>query len=141
LAGVRDQPWTLVCFEAPHRLLAALQDVYEVLGDRKLAAACELTKMYEEVWRGTVSEALGHYNETRPRGEFTLVLAGAPRGAEAAWEEAQVRQALSELIGSGVSRRDAATAVARQAHWPRRRVYRLAAQQLPGEIAGGFEDD
>jgi len=129
LATVRDQPRTLVCFESPHRLLAALQDVLEILGDRKMAAACELTKMYEEVWRGTVSRALAHFGQTRPRGEFTLVLAGAVGSGEPAWEEAKVRQALGKLVQSGVSRRDAAARVAEMAHWARRDVYRLAAQE------------
>jgi 16S rRNA (cytidine1402-2'-O)-methyltransferase len=140
LAAVRDQTCTLVCFEAPHRIVAALQDVHQILGDRRLAVACELTKMYEEVWRGTVSEALAHYSETRPRGEFTLVLAGAPRGSEVAWEEVRVREALSALIRSGSSRRDAATQVARMAHWPKRSVYRLAAQEPQLEGSGGSED-
>jgi len=129
LATVRDQPSTLVCFESPHRLLAALQDIHETLGDRKLAVACELTKMYEEVWRGTVSEALIHFSQTRPRGEFTLVLAGALGSGEPAWEEARVRRALGKLVQSGVSRRDAAARVAEMAHWARRDVYRLAAQE------------
>lgn len=131
LASVRDERRTIVCFEAPHRLLAALQDIYEVLGDRRLVIACELTKMYEKVWRGLVSEALAYFGQTPPRGEFTLVLAGAPeQEEEPSWKEEQVRQVLTELIATGLSRRDAAARVAAMAHWPKRAVYRLATEEL-----------
>jgi len=129
LASVRDEPRTVVCFEAPHRLVATLEDVHSVLGDRQLVIAGELTKMYEEVWRGRVSEGLAHFCQTPPRGEFTLVLAGASERGERVWEEAHVCQALAELLASGMSRRDAAAQVAEMAHWPRRAVYRLAVQE------------
>ena len=134
LAAARDEKRTIVCFEAPHRLLAALEDILENCGDRQLVAACELTKMYEEVWRGPVSAALAHFREHAPRGEFTLVLAGAPDRAEPAWEETRVRQALGEAIRKGMSRRDAAACVAEMAHWPKRAVYRLAVQEARGEM-------
>lgn len=129
LASVADEPRTVVCFEAPHRLLAALEDIHQVCGDRRLAVACELTKKYEEVWRGVVSEAVARFRQTRPRGEFTLVLAGAPSQDEPSWEEGRVRQALAELIESGVSRRDAAAQVSQMARWSKRAVYRLAVQE------------
>lgn len=129
LASVADEPRTIVCFEAPHRLLAALEDIHQVCGDRRLAIACELTKKYEEVWRGVVSEAVARFRQTRPRGEFTLVLAGAPSQAELSWEKARVQQALAELIESGVSRRDAAAQVSQMARWSKRAVYRLAVQE------------
>jgi len=129
LASMRDERRTIVCFEAPHRLLAALEDIYQICGDRSLVIACELTKMYEEVWRGMVSEGLAHFRQTAPRGEFTLVLAGAPGRREPAWGEARVRQALTELTAHGMSRRDAAAQVAEMARWPRRAVYRLTMQK------------
>ncbi len=127
LAAVRDQPETLICFEAPHRLLTTLRDMKEILGDRQLAVACELTKMYEEVWRGTVSGALEHFEQRQPRGEFTLVVGGALK-EESVWEETRVRQALAELISVGVTRRDAAAQVATLAQWSKRAVYRLAVE-------------
>jgi 16S rRNA (cytidine1402-2'-O)-methyltransferase len=137
LASVQDEPRTIVCFEAPHRLLTALQDIEQVFGDRQLAIACELTKKYEEVWRGVVSGAIGYFGETRPRGEFTLVLAGVPGGEEPSWEEAHVRQALAQLIESGVSRRDAAAQVSKMARWSKRAVYRLAVQEGTSDNARG----
>ena len=133
LAAICDHPETLVCFEAPHRLQATLRDMKEVLGDRQLAVACELTKMYEEVWRGTVSGALARFEQAQPRGEFTLVVSGALK-EESVWQETRVRRALAELISTGVSRRDAAAQVAKLAQWSKRAVYRLA-------VEGATSDD
>ncbi len=130
LASIRAEPRTIVCFEAPHRLLSTLEDIYNICGDRRLVVACELTKKYEEVWRGTVSSALTYFQQNTPRGEFTLVFAGAPDHEATAWEESRVRQALLEKIQSGLSRRDAASLVAPMASWPKRAVYRLATQEL-----------
>lgn len=75
LAEVAPSKDTLVTFEAPHRILASLEDILAVLGDRRLAVCRELTKLHEEVFRGTVSQAREHFGQ--PRGEFTLVIAGA----------------------------------------------------------------
>ncbi|MDP6452814.1 MAG: 16S rRNA (cytidine(1402)-2'-O)-methyltransferase, partial [SAR202 cluster bacterium] len=70
----------LVMFETPHRLRSALSDALSVLGDRQLAVCRELTKLYEEVFRGTISESLDHFGN--PRGEFTLVISGATTADE-----------------------------------------------------------
>ena len=75
LAPLVDHPFTLVAYESPHRLLATLADLERLFGDRPIAAACELTKLYEETRRGTAAELLAHYRTHRPRGEFTLVIA------------------------------------------------------------------
>ena len=138
LAAVADQKATLVCFEAPHRLLAALHDIHDVLGDRRLAVACELTKMYEEVWRGTACEAIARFTQSPPRGEYTLVLEGAP--VESAWDEGRVSAMLTDLIQSGMSRRDAAARIAGLAHWPKRSVYRLATKDSTNTDAMELND-
>jgi 16S rRNA (cytidine1402-2'-O)-methyltransferase len=70
-----DRNETLICFESPHRLVAALRDALQALGpDRPIAVARELTKRYEEVLRTTTADALAHFEQTKPRGEFTLVI-------------------------------------------------------------------
>lgn len=121
VAGLRA---TLVCFEAPHRLIAALADACAVLGgERRCAIGRELTKLHEEVWRGTLAEAYAEWQARPPRGEFTLVIAGAP--AEVAWDESRVRAALLELQAAGVSRVEAARQVARRSGWARRALYAL----------------
>jgi len=70
-----DDPHTLVALESPHRLVRALQDIVASLGpERPLAVARELTKKFEEIFRGTAAEALAHFQQQAPRGEFTLVI-------------------------------------------------------------------
>ncbi|TEU15777.1 MAG: 16S rRNA (cytidine(1402)-2'-O)-methyltransferase [Anaerolineales bacterium] len=123
LAGERR---TLVAFEAPHRLRKSLADLVDVLGDRQIAVARELTKIHEEVWRGSLSQALEHFERTPPRGEFTLVIAGAEDEAQVAWDEEQVRAALAELLSEGLDKKEAIKQVAKAAHWPRRQVYKVA---------------
>jgi len=121
LASVADEPRTLVCFEAPHRLTASLADICACLGDRPMAVCRELTKLHEEVYRGSVSEAKAHFEA--PRGEFTLVIAGATPSPKASGEA----EALAELLllrSQGVSTRDAVSAVAARTDVPKRTLYR-----------------
>ena len=76
LNALRDEARTLVFYESPHRLLKFLADVLEVFGDRELVIAREITKMYEEIYRGPVSAAIRKFTEVAPRGEFTVVIKG-----------------------------------------------------------------
>jgi 16S rRNA (cytidine1402-2'-O)-methyltransferase len=115
---------TLVCFEAPHRLLKSFEDIIRMLGDRPIAVARELTKLHEEIWRGTIGGAMQHFQQTEPRGEFTLVIGGAP--APQTWAEDDVRIAVREGLQAGMTSRDVAADVAGRSRWPRRDVYRIA---------------
>ena len=125
LAEVANERCTLITFEAPHRLRQSLADFETVLGgDRPLAVCRELTKLHEEVWRGTVAEARARFDQVEPRGEFTLVIGGAPQEREC-WEEGRVRAALDELLAQGVRRSAAARRVAAASGWGRQEVYRL----------------
>jgi 16S rRNA (cytidine1402-2'-O)-methyltransferase len=85
LNSIVDEPGTIVAFETPHRLKGALNDIEEILGDRRLAVCRELTKIHEEIFRGRVSKAKEHFVE--PRGEFSLVIEGKTR----AWLKFQER--------------------------------------------------
>ncbi|HEY72246.1 MAG TPA: 16S rRNA (cytidine(1402)-2'-O)-methyltransferase [Thermoflexia bacterium] len=116
---------TLIAFESPHRLRKSLADFEAVLGDRPLAVCRELTKLHEEIWRGSIAEARAHFDEVEPRGEFTLVIGGAPEGEREHWDERQVRAALDDLLAQGVRRSGAARRVAAISGWGRREVYRL----------------
>ncbi len=124
LAGRTDEPLALVALETPHRLRAALADMLSVLGDRNISVCRELTKLHEEVFRGLISAALEHFAE--PRGEFTLVIAGAAeRVADSAKLEAEAIALLAKLRAQGVSGRDAAAEVADITGLPKRRVYEM----------------
>lgn len=125
LASVAALPWTLVFFEAPHRILESLADVQEVLGDRPMVAARELTKLHEEIARGTVAELRARLEAGDTRGEFTLVVAGARREPQAAWPREEVLAALREAIARGLPAREAAREVGAAAGWRPREVYDL----------------
>jgi 16S rRNA (cytidine1402-2'-O)-methyltransferase len=73
----RESPHTLIFYESPYRLRAFLEDALEVLGDRQAAVANELTKMYETITRGTLSELLAQFDDAQIKGEYTVVIAGA----------------------------------------------------------------
>ncbi len=82
LADLCEERRTLIFYESPHRVIVFLQDVLEVFGDRQVSVARELTKKFEEVFRGKVTEAIEKFQETAPRGEFTIVIEGFLSGKE-----------------------------------------------------------
>lgn len=130
LESVARETRTLVAFESPHRLRDALADAEKILGDRALCAARELTKLHEEFLRGRISEIRAHFDSFEPRGEFTLVIAGAeksvPPPARQVWSDAQVKKRVNALIAQGMPRTAAAKRVAREAGRARREVYEIA---------------
>lgn len=116
---------TMVLFEAPHRLARTLEDLTTALGgDRALAIVREQTKLHEEIWRGTLAEAVARVAATEPRGEHVLVVAGCPNAAPPS--ESQIRTALDERLADGLSRRDAAAAVAADLGVSRRAAYQIS---------------
>ena len=125
LNSVSRETYTIIAFETPHRLLESLADIEAVLGDRPLALCREMTKLHEEIWRGTVSEARATFSDRGPRGEFTLVIGGVVE-EEQRWEEDQVRAVLEDLLEKGVRRPDAAKRVAELSGWERSVVYKLS---------------
>ncbi|MBU1006192.1 MAG: 16S rRNA (cytidine(1402)-2'-O)-methyltransferase [Candidatus Omnitrophica bacterium] len=76
LDAMGEEKRTIILYESPHRLLKALDDIKDVLGDREIVVARELTKMFEETFRSTVSEAIQHFTNKAPRGEFALIIKG-----------------------------------------------------------------
>jgi 16S rRNA (cytidine1402-2'-O)-methyltransferase len=120
-------PMTLVFFEAPHRLRAMLEDVREELGDRQVALCRELTKLHEEVFRGTVSTALEHAQS--PLGEYVVLVEGhsenSPPKDEIALHTAEAAQELVRLREAGIRAKDAVASVAGSMGLPKNLVYRL----------------
>lgn len=124
LASVAALAHTLVLLEAPHRLLGSLEDLLAVLGDRQAAIARELTKAHEEVFRGSLREAIDYFREQAPRGEFTLVISGQVESPRA-WSLDEVEGRAAELLAQGAPPSTVASQVAALSGWPRREVYRL----------------
>ena len=127
LQTVVELPYTLVLYEAPHRLLNLLSDIVSTLGDRDLCIARELTKLHEEIWRGTASQAIHHFGQGQIRGEVTVVLAGAAKD-EVKWSETEVLTELERQLVAGVSGKKAVASLVEQSGWNRRDVYRMALQ-------------
>jgi 16S rRNA (cytidine1402-2'-O)-methyltransferase len=126
LERVATQPYTLIFLEAPHRLLESLADLSAVLGDREAAVARELTKVHEEIWRGTLAEARVHFSKNKPRGEFTLVVAGRPSDEKTRWSEEHLLSALLAGSSAGKSPTRLAAQLADESGWKRREIYRMA---------------
>ncbi len=125
LAEIANLPYTLVFLEVPHRLLDALEDLHTALGDRRAVAARELTKLYEEFVRGTLSELCAHFRANPPRGEFCLVVEGAAPGG-AAWAKEKLVEALRERLASGEeSPGSLAAELAERSGWRKSDVYRI----------------
>lgn len=133
LARLAQSAEPTVLYEAPHRLLATLADLHTACGDRVVAIARELTKLHEEIRREPLSAALAHFQQHPPRGEFVIVVAGAP-AITATPEETAARGAavLRELLASGLAPTAAAKEAARRSGHPRADLYALAVT-LKGE--------
>ena len=129
LAELAAERRTTVLFESPRRVQATIADLAAAMGgERRVAVARELTKRFEEVWRGTLADAVDHLAEREPLGEYVLVVEGAPDREPAT--ESDVEDALRARLASGVPRRDAVAEVAAELDVPKRQVYD-AALRLP----------
>ena len=129
LVQIADQPMAAVLFETPHRLHNALADMATAFGDRGLVVCREMTKLHEEIWRGTANEALEYFSS--PRGEFVIVVAPLDRtehGTNTADDEGaeqRIMEAAGELAEDYSSKRDLVAAVAEKTQLPRRQVYQV----------------
>jgi 16S rRNA (cytidine1402-2'-O)-methyltransferase len=123
ITGLAASPYTLIFLEAPHRLLDSLQDLLAGLGDRPAAAARELTKLYEEIYRGTLRAAIDHFTQNPPRGEFTLVIQGF-HAQPTVWSEADLDREIQAGIALGLPPGEIAQGLAARSGWPRREIYR-----------------
>ena len=122
LDSLRGEKRTMIFYEAPHKLLATLRDMLEVLGDRRVTLCRELTKIYEETYRTTLSAAIEYYGENAPKGEFVLVLEGASDKGSAVTAEEAIKMAL-ELRSSGMSNKDAAKRASQRTGVSRNVIY------------------
>lgn len=120
---------TLVLYEAPHRLVKTLTQLHAVLGNRRIALARELTKKYEEVFRGTLEQALEQVEQHPPRGEYVVVVEGTEKLAEQSrqerswWMEVSIEEHVAHYIQEGMEKKDAVKQVAVERGVPKREVY------------------
>ena len=125
-ALVKEQR-TMIFYEAPHKLVATLEDMAQVFGsDRPISLCRELTKLHEEVVRTTLGEAIAKYQENAPRGEFVLVVAGAPEEVKELPTEEDAASYVAKLMEGGMSRKDAIKQTAKDLNLPKNVVYDAA---------------
>ncbi|MGI6536966.1 MAG: 16S rRNA (cytidine(1402)-2'-O)-methyltransferase [Caldicoprobacterales bacterium] len=124
IMSLKSEERTIVLYEAPHRLLSLLQDLYEILGDRRIAIARELTKIYEEVLHFTLEEAVRHYKENTPRGEFVVILEGLKENPlKRDFSGISIEEHLKEYLLSGMSKKEAVKQVAKDRNLSKSQVY------------------
>lgn len=135
LETLRHEHRTIVIYEAPHKLIETLEDLLEVLGDRDIALCRELTKLHEEAYRTTIAQALAHYKETRPRGEFVLVIRGEEqeKGPRQSLEDAIVL--VDQLREDGLSLKEACREAAARTGQSKNDLYHAALVRERGEQA------
>lgn len=127
LDSLRAEKRTMIFYEAPHKLMNTLEDMVEVFGQERPISFCrELTKLHEEVIRTTLGEAIVYFTETPPKGEFVLVVAGAPEEAKEIPTATDAAGRVNELISQGLSRKDAIKQTAQELGLPKNAVYAAA---------------
>lgn len=124
LEEVARMPYTLIFLETPQRLLSALADIQQVLGNRRIAVGRELTKLFEEIFRGDVESAREHFGSQPPRGEFTLVLEGY-LNEEGPWTEERLQLELKKRLDAGGKPSKIASQLASESGWTKASVYNL----------------
>ena len=128
LLELQKETRTIILYEAPHRLKRTLKELYEALGERRIALCRELTKVHETVSTAMLSEAIAFYEENEPRGEYVLVLSGTDRRElerekQLAFQEQPLKEHLQCYLDSGMDRKEAMKAVAKDRGIPKREVY------------------
>jgi len=129
LRSVANEPRTMIAFEAPHRIFETLNDALEVFGDRKVAVCRELTKVYEEVFRGRLSQAIEHF--AQPRGEFTLVIEGKTK--EEPEVSQQIERQLRRLYRQGASAKEAVAQLSEASGVLKKKLYRAWLKLTEGD--------
>jgi 16S rRNA (cytidine1402-2'-O)-methyltransferase len=105
-----------------------LEDILSILGDRKICVAREMTKMFEEYWRGNVSAAVQYFKSQSPRGEFTLVVDGKKLDGSQKWTEAQLQMAIDTELKNEKSAKEISAELAKQSGWNKKEIYAMISQ-------------
>lgn len=134
LESLREERRTMIFYEAPHKLVNTLEDMSRFFGeDRPISLCRELTKLHEEVIRTTLGQALERFRDMAPKGEFVLVVAGAPERPRALPSSEDAVALLQSLLAQGLSRKDAVKQAAKELGLPKNTVYDIALGASDGE--------
>ena len=128
LTEISAQPYTLIFLESPHRLLDSLEDILATLGNRQICIAREMTKLYEEYFRGDIAEAIAYFKSKEPRGEFTLVIEGKKKEEKVMWTEEELLKAIKKELKKNKSAKEISAELAESSGWNKKEIYNLINQ-------------
>jgi 16S rRNA (cytidine1402-2'-O)-methyltransferase len=128
LEQIVNVSYTLIFLESPYRIVESLEDILSTLGDRQICVAREMTKMFEEYWRGNVSGAVEHFKSQPARGEFTFVIEGKTKDSDGKWTEAELLKTIEREIANGKSAKDISSELTTQSGWSKKEIYALVNQ-------------
>jgi 16S rRNA (cytidine1402-2'-O)-methyltransferase len=128
LGQIVSLSYTLIFLESPYRIVESLEDVLSILGDRQICVAREMTKMFEEYWRGNVSGAVEHFKSQPARGEFTLVIEGKKKEESDKWTKEELKSAIEKEWLGEKSTKDISSELAKQSGWSKKEIYALISQ-------------
>jgi len=119
---IANSPYTLIFLESPYRITEALKDILAELGDRRICIAREMTKMFEEFWRGNISGAIEYFNAQPARGEFTIVIEGEQNVVQR-WTESELEAAIRSATEAGKKSKQVAAELAESSGWTKKEIY------------------
>lgn len=124
LNAIKDEKRTMIIYESPHRLLDSLDNMLTTLGNRRIAIVRELTKIYEEIFRGTIEEGIDKFSSEKIRGEFVLIIEGNQE--EHVEEDIDIEEELRKFINQGLSKKESVKRVAEEFKLPKNQVYQIS---------------
>ena len=133
VAQIANLHYTLIFLESPHRIVDSLEDILSVLGDRQICVAREMTKMFEEYWRGPISGGIEHFKSKEPRGEFTLVIEGRRTEDKGRWTEKDLLKAIKKELKAAKSAKEISAELAESSGWNKKEVYALVNLNKSGD--------
>ena len=122
---VSNVTYTLIFLESPYRIVESLEDLLSILGDRKICVAREMTKMFEEYWRGTLHGSVDYFKSQPARGEFTLVVEGKKKEESDTWTEEEMRAAIEKSSKGDKSAKEISAELAEHSGWSKKEIYIL----------------
>ena len=128
LQRIAEQPYTLIFLESPHRIIESVEDLLSTLGDRRICVAREMTKMFEEYWRGTIGGAVEYFKSQPVRGEFTLVVEGKKNEEKPKWAETELLKVIKKELKGRKSAKEISAELAERSGWNKKEVYTLVNQ-------------
>lgn len=124
-------PYTMIVLEAPHRLLRTLTLLHQHFGSRTIVIAREITKYYEEFWRGTIPQAITHFSANEPRGEITMIIAGIQQSNQK-WDESKLIKAILQRVRTGTNLKNLSLDLAKESGWQSKEIYQRAVKVKSG---------